>query len=41
MAAAMAELYGCTDMPATVSAGTVVAMAAWPADSGYAVVTCQ
>ncbi len=41
MAAAMAELYGCTDMPATVNAGTVVAMAAWPADSGYAVVTCQ
>jgi len=40
MAAAMAELYGCTDMPATVDAGAAVAMAAWPADSGYAVVHC-
>ena len=40
MAAAMAELYDCTDMPAAVDAGAVVAMAVWPADSGYAVVHC-
>jgi hypothetical protein len=41
MAAAMAELYGCTDMPAVVNAHATAAMAAWPSETGYVVVRGQ
>ena len=40
MATAMAELYGCRDMPSSVDAARVTGLAAWPAGDSFKIIAC-